>query len=136
MHGITFGKGNIKVLYDCLPQWGFPGSSVVRIHLSMQETQVGSLGQEDSLGVGKCNPLKCSCLGNPVDRGAWWAAVHGIVRVGCDLVTEQQYLLRYFCILLIIYLLLYLEKRVACNKQLQFLFHLVSTTWIWSSSPD
>ena len=82
------------------------------------------------------NPIQYSCLGNPVDRGAWWAAIHGIVRVGCDLVTEQQYLLRYFCILLIIYLLLYLEKRVACNKQLQFLFHLVSTIWIWSSSPD
>ena len=23
------------------------------------------------------NPLQCSCLENPVDRGAWWAAVHG-----------------------------------------------------------
>ena len=24
------------------------------------------------------NPLQYSCLGNPMDRGAWWAAVHGI----------------------------------------------------------
>ena len=24
------------------------------------------------------NPLKCSCLGNPMDRGAWQAMVHGI----------------------------------------------------------
>ena len=24
------------------------------------------------------------------DRGAWWAAVHGITRAGCDLATEQQ----------------------------------------------
>ena len=71
-----------------------------------------------------------------MDRGAWWAAVHGIVRVGRDLVTKQQYLLHSFSILLIIYLFLYLEKRVAYNKEQQFLFHLVSTIWIWSSSPD
>ena len=71
-----------------------------------------------------------------MDRGAWWAAVHGIVRVGRDLVTKQQYLLHSFSILLIIYLFLYLEKRVAYNKEQQFLFHLVSTIWIWGSSPD
>ena len=27
-------------------------------------------------------------LGNPMDRGAWWAAVHGVARVGHDLVTK------------------------------------------------
>ena len=26
----------------------------------------------------KCNPLQCSCLENPRDGGAWWAAVHGV----------------------------------------------------------
>ena len=26
---------------------------------------------------GNGNPLQYSCLGNPVDRGAWWATVHG-----------------------------------------------------------
>ena len=25
------------------------------------------------------NPLQYSCLGNPMDRGTWWASVHGIV---------------------------------------------------------
>ena len=24
------------------------------------------------------NPLQCSCLENPMDRGAWWATVHGV----------------------------------------------------------
>ena len=33
------------------------------------------------------NPLQYSCLRNPMDRGAWWAAVHG-VRVRHDLATE------------------------------------------------
>ena len=30
------------------------------------------------LGVGDGNPLQCSCLENPRDRGAWWAAVYGV----------------------------------------------------------
>ena len=34
------------------------------------------------------NALQYSCLGNPKDRGAWWARVHGVARVGCDLVTK------------------------------------------------
>ena len=29
---------------------------------------------------GNGNLLLYSCLGNPVDRGAWWAAVHGVVQ--------------------------------------------------------
>ena len=28
------------------------------------------------IGEGNGNPLQCSCLENPTDRGAWWAAVH------------------------------------------------------------
>ena len=30
------------------------------------------------LGEGNGNPLQCSCLENPRDRGAWWAAVYGV----------------------------------------------------------
>ena len=26
------------------------------------------------------NPLQCSCLENPMDRGAWWAAVYGVAQ--------------------------------------------------------
>ena len=29
-------------------------------------------------GEGNGNPLQCSCLENPGDRGAWWAAVYGV----------------------------------------------------------
>ena len=28
-------------------------------------------------GEGNGNPLQYSCLGNPLERGAWWATVHG-----------------------------------------------------------
>ena len=30
------------------------------------------------IGEGNGNPLQCSCLENPRDGGAWWAAVHGV----------------------------------------------------------
>ena len=30
--------------------------------------------------IGNGNPLQYSCLENPMDRGAWWAAVHGVAR--------------------------------------------------------
>ena len=30
------------------------------------------------IGKGNGNPLQCSCLENPRDRGAWWASVYGV----------------------------------------------------------
>ena len=35
-------------------------------------------GSGRSLGGGNGNPLQYSCLENPMDRGAWWATVHGV----------------------------------------------------------
>ena len=32
------------------------------------------------LGPTLCNPLLCSCLENPRDRGAWWAAIYGVTQ--------------------------------------------------------
>ena len=32
------------------------------------------------IGEGKGNPLQCSCLEKPRDRGAWWAAVYGVAQ--------------------------------------------------------
>ena len=31
-------------------------------------------------GEGNDNPLQCSCLENPRDRGAWWAAIYGVAQ--------------------------------------------------------
>ena len=44
----------------------------------MQETLVQSLGQEEIAGEEIGNPLPYSSLGNPIDREAWWATVHGV----------------------------------------------------------
>ena len=46
----------------------------------MEETQALSLGQEDPLGGGNGNSLQYSCLENSMDREAWWATVHGVVK--------------------------------------------------------
>ena len=43
--------------------------------------EMGSIpGSGRSLGVGNGKPLQYSCLGNAMDRGAWWATVHGVAR--------------------------------------------------------
>ena len=47
-------------------------------------------GSGISPGEGHSNPLRYSCLGNPMDRGGWQAIVHGVTRVGHDLMTKQQ----------------------------------------------
>ena len=63
----------------------------------MQKTtcNAGDMGSIPGLGrfpgEGNGNPLQYSCLENPVDRGAWWATVHGLTTVGHDLVTKPHY---------------------------------------------
>ena len=37
-------------------------------------------GSGRSPGEGNGNPLQYSYLGNPIDRGTWWAAVHGVTK--------------------------------------------------------
>ena len=43
-----------------------------------------------SPGKGDGNALQYSCLGNPMDRGAWQVTGHGVTRIRHDLVTKQQ----------------------------------------------
>ena len=54
---------------------GFLSGSVVKNPPAMQETQVLSLGQEDSPEERSGNPLYYSCLENFKDRGAWQTTV-------------------------------------------------------------
>ena len=37
------------------------------------------------------NPLQYCCLRNPMERGAWWAAVHGVTDTTCWLNNNHQY---------------------------------------------
>ena len=46
----------------------------------MQETWVQSLGQEDPLEKKMAPHSSILAWRNPIDRGAWWAAVHGVAK--------------------------------------------------------
>ena len=59
---------------------GFLGSSVVK-NLSANAGDMASIPRSGrSPGEGNGNPLQYSCLVNHMDRGAWWATVHGTAK--------------------------------------------------------
>ena len=46
------------------------------------------LGLERSSGEGNDNTLQYSCLENPMDRGDWWATVHGVEELNMTNVSD------------------------------------------------
>ena len=60
--------------------YGFPGSSVVK-NPPANAGEAGLFpGSGRSPGERNGNPLQYSCLENSMDRGAWWATVHGVAK--------------------------------------------------------
>ena len=60
-----------RSLVGCGP-WGHKESDTTkRLHFHFSLSCIGE---------GNGNPLQCSCLENPRDRGAWWAAVYGVAQ--------------------------------------------------------
>ena len=52
--------------------WGLQESGTTeRLHFHFSHSCIGE---------GNGNPLQCSCLENPRDGGAWWAAVYGVAQ--------------------------------------------------------
>ena len=60
-----------RSLVGCSPwgRWGSDTTERLHIHFSLS-----------CIGEGNGNSLQCSCLENPRDRGAWWAAVYGVTQ--------------------------------------------------------
>ena len=59
---------------------GFPGGSVAK-NSPASAGEVGSISDLGRpCGGGNGNPLQYSCLENPMGRGAWWTAVHGVTK--------------------------------------------------------
>ena len=62
---------------------GFPGGSVGK-ESACNAGDTGDVcsisGSGRSPGEGNGNPLQYSCLGNPVDKGAWWATIYGVTK--------------------------------------------------------
>ena len=69
---------------------GFPGGSVVKNPPANAGDTGSILESGRSPGEGNGNPLQYSCLENSMDRGTWWATVHGVTKeVGYNLATKQ-----------------------------------------------
>ena len=60
-----------RSLVGCSPwgRWGSDTPERLHFHFSLS-----------CIGEGNSNPLQCSCLENPRDGGAWWAAVYGVTQ--------------------------------------------------------
>ena len=78
-------------------------SNFILLHIAVQFSQHHLLKRLPFLhcivlpplsGEGNGNPLQYSCLENPVDRGAWWAAIHGITQSQ----TQLKWLSMHACI--------------------------------------
>ena len=74
-------------------------------HSSVGKESACSAGDPGSIpglgrspGKGNGNPLQSSCLENCMDRGAWLAIVHGVVRFGHDLATKSSYICMCVCV--------------------------------------
>ena len=60
-----------RSLVGCSP-WGHTESDTTeQLHFHFSLSRIGG---------GNGNPLQCSCLENPRDRGAWWAAIYGVAQ--------------------------------------------------------
>ena len=67
-------------------------AQIVEYPLAMQEFDPPALGRNGlgrSPGKGNGNPLQYSWLGSPIDRGAWWATVHGVIKVQTGLSNKH-----------------------------------------------
>ena len=58
----------------------FPGDSTVKNPSANAGHMALIPGSGRSPGEGNSNPLQYFCLENPMDRGVWWATVHGVTK--------------------------------------------------------
>ena len=58
-----------RSLVGCSPWGRYESDTTERLHFHVSLSCIGE---------GNGNPLQCSCLENPRDGGAWWAAVYGV----------------------------------------------------------
>ena len=123
----------------CSPwgRWGSDMTERLHFHLSLS-----------CIGEGNGNPLQCSCLENPRDGGAWWAAVYGVAQSRTRLKwlsssrTQSTHSLRGFSILQ--QLKTHIFRRHACHSRINstsgvkatwyFSVKVFLTIWRWLSS--
>ena len=79
---MIFKNLNILNLFLLISRWGFPHSSLGKESACSTGDPGSTPGLGRFPGEGNGYPLQYSCLENPMDGGAWWAAVHGVTESG------------------------------------------------------
>ena len=78
---IPYLKSNIYITY-CYDEYGISQMALVVKNLPANAGHTRGMSSTSLLGrspgVGDGKALQYSCLENPMDRGAWWATVHGV----------------------------------------------------------
>ena len=69
---------SVKIYDLWLPRWLSSKESTCKARVAGDAGSVPVSGR--SPGGGHGNPLQYSCLGNPMDQGAWWATVHAVTK--------------------------------------------------------
>ena len=117
---------------------GFPSGSVGKIS-ACNARDVGLIpGSGRSTGGGHGNPLQCSCLENPMDRGAWQATVHRVAKswTGLKCQTRHTRVFLFFtviinvCLFYIFQLIRYIVKTSFSLVQSLSRVRLFVTPWI------
>ena len=106
-------------------QWPVHGISQVVLVVKNLPASAGDARDTGSIpesgrppGVGNGNRLQCSCLGNSMDRGAWWATVHRVTKSGKGLKQLTTHACMYMCRKQVYGSLLYLILKFAVNLKL------------------
>ena len=76
--------------YSCILAWRIPwtGEPGGLLSIGSQSwTQLKRLSMHACIGEGNGNPLQYSCLENPRERGAWWAAIYVVTQSDMTEVT-------------------------------------------------
>ena len=71
------------------------------ILLMCWEIQIGvvhMMQMQDILGEGNGTPLQYSCLENPMDGGPWWAAGHGVAKVGRTRLSDFTFTFHFYAL--------------------------------------
>ena len=93
--GYPLQYSGLENFMDYTVHVGFPGGSEVKVSACNAE-DLGSIpGSGRSPGEGNGNPLQYSCLENPMDRGAWWAPVHGVAESRTKL-SDSTFIFTFF----------------------------------------
>ena len=73
LHGKSHGR---RSLVGCSPWGRWESDTTERLHFHFSLSCIGE---------GNGNPTQCSCLENPRDGGAWWAAFYGVTQIWTQL---------------------------------------------------